>query len=182
MAEKETLKQKKIEGLLTELASNDEKKQLNAVKSMKTHGNETVVKPLLIVLARTNSEVLKAEITTVLNTIKFTAVPPIIASALVDERFASIRQVLLASVWNSGLDYSPYLTEIVTAATKGEMMDALECITIVENLEQTPTEDQLMEPLLVLKEYFVTNKAETGTKMDLLKEIAVLLQKMNDLL
>lgn len=182
MAEKETIKQKKIKELLSELASNDDKRQLKAVKSLKVHGNETVVKPLLVVLTRTTSEPLKAEITDVLNTIKFTAVPPIIASALLEERFAPIRQVLLASVWNSGLDYSPFLTEIVTAATQGEMMDALECITIIENIEQTLTEDQLFDPLLVLKEYFVNNKDESGAKTDLLKEIAVVLQNMNDLL
>ncbi len=182
MAEKENTKQKKIKELLSELASNDESRQLKAIKSLKVHGNETVIKPLLIILERTESEPIQAEIIDLLNTTKYTAVPEQIANALVDERFFSIRRHLLASAWNSGLDYRPFLTEIVTAATEGEMMDALECITIIENLEGAPTEEELFEPLIVLTEYLNDNKEEKGAKMDLLKEIALTLQQMNNTL
>ena len=80
------------------------------------------------------------------------------------------------------MDYRPYITEIVTAATEGEMLDALECITIIENIDEEFSEDQLFEPLIVLTNYISSNKSEQGPKMDLIKEITQELQNRNNLL
>lgn len=180
MEKKDSVKDKKLKDLLSELASGDDKRQIKAVQSLKVHGNETVIEPLLVVLANTESEKLAGEIVDLLNTTKSTKVPAVIAKALVDKRFKAIRHTLLVSIWNSGLDYRPYLKEIAEAGCEGEMMDALECITIVENLEGELTEDQLFEPILVLKEYLANNKSETGAKIDMLKEMAVTLQNINN--
>lgn len=176
----EARKNKKVKDLLSELASGDEKKQIKAVQSLKVHGNDSVIEPLLIVLSKNPEGQLAGEISDLLNTTKSTKVPPVIANALVDERFEGIRHTLLTSIWNSGLDYRPYLKEIVTAGTKGEMMEALECITIVENIDGQLSEDELFEPILVLTEYIGSNRSETGAKMDMLKEILMTLQNMNN--
>ncbi|MCG8574570.1 MAG: hypothetical protein MI810_06780 [Flavobacteriales bacterium] len=182
MAKKENSKDKKLKALLSDLSSADAKKQLAAVKSLKVHGNETVIDPLLETYISTDDERLKLEITDLLNTLKSASVPPVIAKALMNKKYAGIRQMLLASIWNSGLDYNDHLREIISAASQGDMMEALECITIIENIEGTLTEDQLFEPILVLKEYLVQNRDEQSPKMDMLKEIALILQQRNDAL
>ena len=182
MAKKEKQKDKKLATILSDLKSSDSKKQLKAVKSLRIHGNETVIEPLLDTHLNTDSDELRGEIEALLNTAKSAAVPAEIAKALVDSRYSSMRQMLLASIWSSGLDYRDYLKEIVTAASQGEMMDALECITIIENIDGNMTEDQLFEPILVLKEYLVKNKDEQSAKLDMLKEIVVILQQRNDAL
>lgn len=180
MAKKESIKDKKVKELLSELASGDEKRQIKAVKSLKVHGNETVIEPLLVVLAQDKSQKLNDEITDLINTTKSTKVPAEIAKALVDERFNGIRQTLLASIWNSGLDYRSYLGEIATAAVRGEMMDALECITIIENIDGALTEDQIFEPLLVLKQYLAESNNDSDSKKNMLREIVDILQEMNN--
>lgn len=182
MSTQETLEQKKIKDLLSELASKEEKRQIKAVQALKVCGNETVIEPLLVVLSNDPTDPLQKEIMDLLNSAKSTKVPAEIAKALVNSRFKSIRQLLLTSIWNSGLDYRPYITEIVTAATEGEMLDALECITIIENIDEEFTEDQLFEPLIVLTNYISSNKSEQGPKMDLIKEITQELQNRNNLL
>lgn len=182
MAEKETTPDKKIKSLLVDLAGKDEASKVSAVQALKVHGNETVIEPLLVVLTSDSSAEVQSEIIDLLNTTKSTKVPAEIAKALVDSRFVDIRQILLSSIWNSGLDYAPYLKEIMIAGTEGEMMEALECITILENMEADLSEDEIFEPLLVLTEYLGTHKSETGPKMDLLKEITVTLQQRNNLL
>lgn len=182
MAEKETTSDKKIKSLLADLVGKDEDGKVSAVQALKVHGNETVIEPLLVVLISDSSAAVQGEIIDLLNTAKSTKVPAEIAKALVDSRFLGIRQVLLNSIWNSGLDYSPYLKEIMIAGTEGEMLEALECITILENMEADLSEDQIFEPLLVLTEYLGTHKSETGPKIDLLKEITASLQQRNNLL
>lgn len=182
MAEKETAKDKKVKELIKELERGNEQQQIKAIKALKTHGNETVIEPLLILLASRPVVEIEEEIIDLLNTTKSTKVPAEIARALGDKRFVEIRQILLTTIWNSGLDYRPYLSEIVTVATEGEMMDALECITIIENLDGELTEEQIFEPLLVLTAYMGENSKETGPKMDMLKEVTATLQNRNNLL
>ena len=163
------------------LASGDDKQQVKAVQGLKVHGNETVIESLLLTLADNPSDAVYSEIVDLLNTPKSTKVPAEIAKALVDKRFVEIRHTLLTTIWNSGLDYRPYLTEIVTAGTEGEMMDALECITIIENIEGEMTEDQLFEPLIVLTEYLGSTRDE-GPKLDLIREVTATLQNINNML
>ena len=181
MNKKETVKQKKVKELLSNLSNGDSKQQVKAVQGLKVHGNETVIEPLLLVLANDPNPVVYSEIVDLLNTPKSTKVPAEIAKALVDKRFVEIRHTLLTTIWNSGLDYRPYLTEIVTAATQGEMMDALECITIIENLEGEMTEDQLFEPIIVLTEYLGSTR-DDGPKLELIREVTATLQNINNML
>lgn len=182
MSKQETIEQKKIKDLLSELASKDDKRQVKAVQALKICGNETIIEPLLIVLVNEPEEVLEREIKDLLNTIKSTKVPAEIAKALQDKRFVSIRLALLASIWNSGLDYRPFLTEIVTAGVEGEMLHTLECVTIIENIEDELSEDQLFEPLIVLSNYIASNPSLQGAKMDMIREMTQDLQNRNNLL
>jgi hypothetical protein len=181
MTKKETVKQNKIKELLSTLANGDNKEQVKAVQGLKVHGNETIIESLLLVLANDPNPALYSEIVDLLNTPKSTKVPAEIAKALVDKRFVDIRHTLLTTIWNSGLDYRPHLAEIATAATEGEMMDALECITIIENIEGEMTEDQLFEPLIVLTEYLGSTK-DDGPKLDLIREVTSTLQNINNML
>ncbi len=182
MSSNESLDQKKIKDQLLELASKDLKRQINAVRSLKVCGNETVIDPLLRVLVNHPAPELEAEIMDLLNTPKSSKVPAEIAKALTSSHFIDIRLQLLTSIWNSGLDYRPYLTEIVTAGVEGDMMHALECITIIENIEDELSEDQLFEPILVLTNYIASHPSEKGPKMDLIREMTQELQNRNNLL
>lgn len=173
-------KDKKIKDLLSQLASKDENQQILAVKAMKIDGNETVIRPLVIVLNRTNSQELKKEIVDLLNTIKSTKVPGEIVRCLNNPDFSASHQVLLASIWNSGLDYRDYMGDIANATIQGDFMAAMECLTILENLESALNEDQIMDALLVFKSYLVENRKEDESKNALIQEIVLLLQHMND--
>ena len=180
MNKKEDLQNKKIKAYLIDLRSKEQIKQIAAIKALKIHGNEMVIKPLVEVLIRTDSDKIKAEIMDLLNTIKSSKVPSEIISCLSNLKYTAAHQILLSSIWNSGLDYSEYLKDIVRATVNGDFMEAIECITIIENIEETNGEEQVMESLIILKEYLVAHKEVVGPKMDVLKEITNLLQEIND--
>ena len=182
MTKKEEVQSIKINDLLKQLESGTDTKQIDAVKSLKVHGDESIIEPLLCALVEKPSPEVEAEIVDLLNTIKSTKVPAVMAKLLGEDKFVDIRQVMLASIWNSGLDYRPHLAEIMKAGTQGELMEAVECITIIENIEGVIAEEELFEPLLVLKEYFSENHKEPNPKDDILREIALQLQNLNDLL
>lgn len=180
MAKKETQKDKKVKELLLMLASKNELEQIKAVKTLKVHGNEMSIEPLVQVLSSSSSEALKNEIIDLLNSIKSTKVPAEIIKCLGNPAYSNAHQLLLASIWNSGLDYNQYMGEIATATIGGDFMHAMECITILENLEGDLNEDEIMEALLVFKSYLVETKDANDSKAELIKEMLVTLQIMND--
>ena len=49
---KETIQDKKIKELLVDLNSNNVEDQINAVKALKQHGNETIIDSLLVVFIK----------------------------------------------------------------------------------------------------------------------------------
>ena len=63
MEKKVTAKQKKVDDLVSNLSSQDEKVVVKAIKSLKTNGNETAIEPLVSLLSRTESESVKNEVT-----------------------------------------------------------------------------------------------------------------------
>lgn len=180
MAKKETQKDKKVKELLLGLAAKEVADQVKAVKSLKVHGNETAIEPLVQVLSRTESELLKEEIMDLFNTIKSTKVPEYIIKCLNNDDYANSHQALLASIWNSGLDYRQYLGDIATATIKGDFMHAMECITILENIDGTLGEDEIMDAIIIFKGYLVDVGDTDDPKNNLIREMVVSLQNMND--
>jgi len=98
---------------------------------------------------------------------------------LMDPDNLPIRQILLSSIWNSRLDYSVYLAEFVEMAVEGDYLEALECLTIIENLEGPFEESDILESQLHLKEY-VELGAKNDQKATLISEIALLVKNFNE--
>lgn len=176
MAKKNT----KVKELLLQLNNEDATKQLEAVKSLKMHGDKSAIEPLVHLLATTEDEQIEKEIILLLNTIKISDSPEEIINCLTNPSFAEVRIPLLCSIWNTGLDYRPYLKEILAVTVQGGIEESLECITIIENQEGKFSEEQLYEGLLILNEYLVNNQNDKGPKTEMLIEMREILQQMND--
>ena len=181
MAEKKK-PNKKVAELVKKLNAPEPKEVIKAVKSLKIHGNENTIEPLIQLYINTTNNAIQNEIIDLLNSIKSTKVPPVLISCLVNEKYKTASQVMLSSIWNSNLDYTDYLSEIVSIAQNGEMMDAMECLTIIENMEGTLNEDKIMDALVNLKSYLVENSNENTPKMGLLREVAMILTEINETL
>jgi uncharacterized membrane protein YheB (UPF0754 family) len=171
---------KKVIELIKQLNTPQTKDLINTIKSLKVNGDETALEPLVKLYTQTQNNAIKSEIADLFNTLKSSKAPQEVIKCLTNPKYESARQMLLSSIWNSNLDYTNYLTEIVDQATKGDMMDAMECLTILENMEGTLDEQKIMDPLIQLKSYLVENQNDNSQKTLLLKEVAHLLSDIND--
>ena len=179
MADKKKANKKVVE-LIKQLELKEPKDVIKAIKALKMHGDETAIEPLVRLYATTKNNAIQNEIVDLLNSIKSTKVPAVLIPCLVNSDYVNARQVMLSSIWNSNLDYTDYLSEIVDAAQKGEMMDAMECLTILENMEGTLSEEKIMDALVSIKSYLSEKTAVNTPKMGLLREVAMLLSEIND--
>ena len=179
MAEKKK-PNKKVAELIKNLSAPEPKDVIKAIKSLKIHGDEKAIEPLIKLYSETTNNAVQNEIVDLLNSIKSTKVPPVLIDCLTNTKYVKATQIMLSSIWNSNLDYTDYLSEIVSTAQNGEMMDAMECLTIIENMEGTLSEDKIMDALVGLKSYLVENSKENTPKMGLLREVAMILTEINE--
>lgn len=174
-------KQGKIKLLVNELISGDENKAIAALKALEANGDPSVLPILAVLLKGELPAKLRQEILEFMNGLKDTSAIPVFMELLRDEDNLAIRQELLTVVWSTKLDFSPYLSDFVAFATEGDFMEALECITVIENLEGPFSEQQILESQLFLKEYLEDDAPKDPQKAHIMSEIAVIIKEINEL-
>lgn len=93
-----------------------------------------------------------------------------------DEAFKPFQSLLLSAMWNSTLDFSWYIDVIVKTSVKGSLVDALDCLTIIENMEGPFIESKVLESKLILIDYLENNKEIDPQKQTFLQSIALKLK------
>lgn len=170
-------RQKKAKALVKELETQDPEKLKVAIKALKIYGDSKTVKPILDRwIVGVNDEAEK-EIQVLLNDIKQSDSSTPVMEAVNDTKYLSIRRALLTTIWNTKVDYSEYLVDFVNIAVDGDFMDALECLTIIENLEGPFDEHQFLDAQVALSE-FADLKDKTSKKAKIISEIAIIIKDL----
>jgi hypothetical protein len=173
-------KEAKISALISDLVSGNELKVSTALKALQSNGDPSVLPPMIEVLRSGVSEKIHNEICEFLNDLKDSSAIPVMIDLLREESDPEMRKVLLTSIWSSKLDYSPYLADFVALAVEGDFMEAIECITVIENLDGPFEERHILESQLHLKDYLEDTDPKDPQKAQIMSEIAVLIKEMKE--
>ncbi len=171
---------KKIATLITDLKSGNAKKISTALKTLEASGNSQILEPLAEVLMDKNVADSHKEIVEFLSSMKDSSAIDEMMRLLGEARFMSIRQALLTSIWNSPLDYSYYLPDFVDIAVEGNFMEAMDCLTIIENMEGPFEERHVLESQLFLRDYIESKEQKDPQKQHIMSEIALFIKDLND--
>jgi hypothetical protein len=173
--------QQKINQLLSELNSGKEASISTALKALQVNGDASVIEPLATVLLGQLSEKNRKEVHEFLSTLNDTSTIEPMIEVLKDERFLPVRQELLSCMWNNKLDYSYYLPEFVAIAAEGNFMEAIDCLTIMENLEGPFEERHILESQLHLRDYLEDKGPKDEKHAQIMSEIALLLKDFDQM-
>jgi len=176
----ETKKQQKLNKIIEDLNSNDSKKVSKAIKSFESHGNASVIKPLADRLLLDISETNKNEIIELLSSLKDTSVRAEIMEVIDDSKYTNIRQTFLTAIWNTKIDLSDYIDEFVFISIHGTFLEAIDCLTIIENLEGPFMEEDLLECESHLKNFMTSDTPKEEQRAFILSEIALKLKDFNE--
>ena len=168
----------KLQSILSDLHSGDEKKVSKAIKSLEANGNSTVIRELAECLLHTTSEVNKKEILELLSSLKDSSISVEMIEVIGDEHFLKVRQPLLSTIWNMKVDFSNYVDDFVQIAVEGDFLEALDCLTIIENLDGPFMEEDILECQLHLKNYLEKN-IQDEQKAHILSEIAIKIKEFD---
>ena len=181
MSEKTPTQQsKKITTLIADLKSENSKKISSALKTLEASGSVQILEPLAEVLMDTNLEDSHKEIIEFLSSMKDSSAIDEMMRLLGEGRFLAVRQILLTTIWNSPLDYSYYLPDFVDIAVEGNFMEALDCLTIIENMEGPFEERHVLESQLFLRDYIESTAPKDPQKQHIMSEIALFIKDLND--
>lgn len=172
--------QQKLQSILADLNSNDVNKVSKAIKSLEANGNASVIRPLADALLKGISEKNELEVIELLGSLKDSSTVVEIMDVLGDENYLPIRQKILSTIWNTKVDFSDYIDDFVEIALKGDFMEALDCLTIIENMEGPFMEENILECQLHMKKYLESTETKDPKKAHLLSEIALKIREIND--
>lgn len=114
---------------------------LSALNFVKERGNIAYL-PLLFELLRSGKEeAVDEKIIDILSNLKVRESAGILAEALHNPQYKSIRKTLTAACWQNGLDYSQYLTHFIDLVIHEDWETGFEAFTVIENMEHLPTEE-----------------------------------------
>ncbi len=85
---------------------------------------------------------------------------------------------LLNTIWNSRMDYSEYLSDFVELAIDGNLEIAIECHTIIENMDGPFDEADILECKLILGSYD-NHESRSPEKDFLIQDIKAFLERMD---
>jgi hypothetical protein len=165
-----------IKKLLEDIQTGDANKIAAALKLLQVNGDITVLRPLAELLMTDIVETSKYEIISFLGDLKVSAASGEMMEIIRDDQFLPVRQALLTSIWNSKVDYSFYIADFVEIACEGDFMEALECLTIIENMEGPFQEQHILEAQLHLKDYIEDDAPKDPQRSHILSEIAVMIK------
>ncbi len=177
MEEKATNKQEslKILKLLADVQSGIPAKVTAALDALQVSGKDSIVEPLIRAIKLQSDEKSVAEIIEFLSSLKSTSASKEVMTCLRNPAFGDLKIQILSTIWNSPLDYSEYMAEFVGLAIKDDFLVALECLTILENLNGPFEEADVLESQLLLKAYYDGAKSD-DQKNAMIDEIALLVK------
>lgn len=149
---KAQMNQKKLDNsIVNKLFSLSEKQINEAVESISKDGNSDYIPSLVETLRTSQSTEIQQNIIRLLSEIKHKDAVPHLAKAIGDEKNKTIREVLIRSCWENGLDFSNYLYLFIDVLISGEYMEAFEAYTLLENTEGKISETSAREYIDQLK-------------------------------
>ena len=165
---------------LLELESGEQKKMDKAIQTISTSGNIALIPALLNLLLHNSNPLIQKKVMSLLSDITDNKAKEIIIESLKNDDYENLKTNLINVVWNSKLDFSEYIAEFVALSTQGDLMRAVECLTVIENLTGPFEEHHLLESQLYLKEYYADHRKERDQKDEIIAEIAMFIRQQNE--
>ncbi len=144
---------KRIEDLKRDLFSTDEAVVVSALSKCRETGNHNLVLPLINLFAASESALVKENVADILSNLKVTRTESPFLEALQEDSLRAVRRDVLHFMWNSGLQPTDRLTELVELTVRSEFEEILECLTLIESMDGPFAEEQIEESSYILREW-----------------------------
>lgn len=127
-----------MDPLFAQLLSDDDAKVLDAIEKVDQRGDAMAIVPLLHALTKANEITTQQRITTMLFAVKAKGAKEQLLAALDIPELRAVRRTVLSCFWNAGIDMRDHLDIITGIAISGDLAEAFECFTILQEQDVWP--------------------------------------------
>ena len=164
--------QKVINQIKADLASDNSSIVSKALVKTKAKGNEELIAPL-VELYKTTDNKLKQEVKNIFSELKNKDCVDFLLPHLMQDN-QEVKELILFSMWSSGIDMTDYIVELIEYSCDGEFMVILEALTVLENLEGPFNDEDLFQASTIIQEKIYESKDDK--KKELLQSMSIVIQ------
>lgn len=166
---------KKLRELAVALTKNNSLLVTEAIKNLRNEEPfEGAVALLVALFDRTDDRSIHKTIAGFFNDIKDKSVRPEIITEIKKQWKPVTVSMLVASCWQSGLDYSDYIKDIAAIFLQGDYSTSIECMTVIEESVPYCTRKTKDSVIRIIEE---SNLSGTNEKYALTMELISILKK-----
>ena len=172
--ENTTKRQQRIQELIGDLGSKNERKIVGALKRIPHEGSPAMMEALFNLYAQSPSEEVELLLEKVVHNLKDPACVDPIIDLLSRKDKQEQHPMIIGALWQSGLDVSEHVEFLIERAIDGSFLTAIEVMTVIEN-QEFDNDDALTKAIQAM------DKAveKKGEKQDLLVSLRqILLDKL----
>lgn len=160
--------QRVVNQLKEDLSSSNDSVITKALTKTRAKGNEQLIDPLIELYTKTENQKIKEEIKNIFSELKNKDILEFLLPYL-SEGSNEVKELILFSIWSSGIDMTDHIPELIEASCSGNFMVILEALTVLENLEGPFNEDDLFQANTLLQQYLY--ESEDSKEKELIKSM-----------
>jgi len=165
--------QKVINQIKADLASDKSLIVSKALVKTKAIGNEELIAPLVELYKTTEDIKLKQEVKNIFSELKNKDCFDFLLPHLMEDNY-EVKELILFSMWSSGIDMTDYIVELIEYSCDGGFMVILEALTVLENLEGPFNDEDLFQASTIIQEKIY--ESEDDKKKELLQSMSNVIQ------
>ncbi len=171
---KKEVAQKLFKDASEKLSSSNSTIVLKKLNELKSTGNVSILSLILDLLSTSNSEAIKREVLIFVGQLKDQNCVPIVVEYIQSGKAGKDRAGLISACWQSGLDFSKYLTVFADDFITGDYQIALESFTVIEEMLWQTTNEMIQD----CRQYLIDRQGKLQTEKQLLfKELIKVLDE-----
>ena len=146
--------------MIASLHSTEPKIVNKALLDIKKLGTSSLLPELIEVYVNTTNEQVTLGIESILNQLKESQSIDYLIQALKNKEYKADHQKFAAAIWESGLDASSNLQELIEVALDTDYLTCLDILTVIENIEDGITESDIENGIAAISEQLQWKKSD----------------------
>tara|TARA_B100000768_G_scaffold137152_1_gene128177 strand:+ start:3197 stop:3718 length:522 start_codon:yes stop_codon:yes gene_type:complete len=168
--------QKVINQIKADLASENSTVISEALVKTKAKGSEELIAPLVELYKTTNDIKLKQSVKNIFSELKNKDCIDFLLPHLQEDN-DEVKELVLFSMWSSGIDMTDYIVELIEYSCDGGFMVILEALTVLENLEGPFNDEDLFQGSTLIQEKIY--ESEDDKRKELLQSMSNIIQEFS---
>ena len=155
-----TLPKLRKKEMIASLHSTEPKIVNKALLDIKKLGTSSLLPELIEVYVNTTNEQVTLGIESILNQLKESQSIDYLMQALKNQEYKAYHQKFAAAIWESVLDASSNLKELIEVALDTDYLTCLDILTVIENIEEGITESDIENGIAAISEQLQWKKSD----------------------